>query len=589
MDWHAWVTVAVIVALVGAMVREVAPPAAVVLSATVVLLLLGVIDGDQAFAGFSNEAPIVVGALLIFARAVDVTGAIQPVVQSLFGTSRSPRVLLTRLLFPVTGASGFLNNTTLVAMTVPAVLDLCQRLRLNPSRFLIPVSYAAILGGVMTAIGTSTNLTVSGLLIRAGMRPLGLFELTPLGLPVALAGTAALVILAPILLPDRGSRRERFDAQVRDFTVSMRVERGGPIAGKPVDEAGLRQLEGVFLVEIERGGRSIAPVAPEEVLEGDDLLTFAGRVGQVVDLQRMRGLRWAEAKHIDALTGGGKEFYEVVVGPGLGGSAHTLKSVGFRARYGAAVLAMYRADQRIDAKLGDIPLRLGDTLLVLADAAFRHRWREGGDFLLLAPIRGVLPHQRRKAWVVGLLGAAFIAVTGLNLVPILQGSLALVLLLVVTRVLTVRQAREAVDLNIVVLIAAGIGLGAAVQSTGLAVAAADGLVTIFRPFGNVGALAGVIVSTLILTELVGHNAAAVLLFPIAVATAAVTGSDPRPFVIGVAMGASLSFLSPLGYQTNLMVYALGGYRFTDFTRIGLPITTICFILELLLIPVIFPF
>ena len=173
--------------------------------------------------------------------------------------------------------------------------------------------------------------------------------------------------------------------------------------------------------------------------------------------------------------------------------------------------------------------------------------------------------------------------------PILQGSLALVLLLVVTRVLTVRQAREAVDLNIVVLIAAGIGLGAAVQSTGLAVAAADGLVTIFRPFGNVGALAGVILSTLILTELVGHNAAAVLLFPIAVATAVVTGSDPRPFVIGVAMGASLSFLSPLGYQTNLMVYALGGYRFTDFTRIGLPITTICFILELLLIPAIFPF
>jgi di/tricarboxylate transporter len=303
----------------------------------------------------------------------------------------------------------------------------------------------------------------------------------------------------------------------------------------------------------------------------------------------MRGLRWAEAKHIDALTGGGKAFYEVVVGPGLGGSAHTLKSVGFRARYGAAVLAMYRADQRIEAKLGDIPLRLGDTLLVLADAAFRHRWREGGDFLLLAPIRGVLPHQRRKAWVVGLLGAAFIAVTGLNLVPILQGSLALVLGLVATRVLTVRQAREAVDLNIVVLIAAGIGLGAAVQSTGLAVAAADGLVTIFRPFGNVGALAGVILSTLILTELVGHNAAAVLIFPIAVATAAVTGSDPRPFVIGVAMGASLSFLSPLGYQTNLMVYALGGYRFTDFTRIGLPITTICFVLELLLIPLIFPF
>ncbi|MGH2427418.1 MAG: SLC13 family permease [Candidatus Limnocylindria bacterium] len=589
MGLEAWLTLGVIVALVVVLARDMVQPALAVLAATIVLLLIGLVEPDEAFRGFSSEAPIVVGALLILARAVDVAGVMQPVVAGLFGSARQGRVLLARLLFPIAGMSGFLNNTTLVAMTVPAVLELSQRRGLPPSRFLIPLSYAAVLGGVITAIGTSTNLTVSGLLVESGMPPLDLFELTPVGLPIAIVGCLLMVLVAGRLLPARDSSREAIAAGGRDFTVTMRVAAAGPVDGSTVETAGLRQLQGVFLVEIERGGRRIVPVAPHEPLAGGDLLTFVGRVDQIVDLQRMRGLESAESRHIDELATGGHRFYEVVVGAGGDLVGHTLKEIGFRARYDAAVLAIHRAGQRIDAKLGEVPLRLGDTLLVLGDRAFRDRWRDRLDFLVVASLGGIPPTQPRKAGLVGIIGFALVALTGLGIVPILHASLGAALAIVATRVLTVRQARDAVDLNIVILIAAAFGLGSAVEKSGLGEAIAGLLVGVMEPFGPLGVLAAVLITTMLLTELISNNAAAVIAFPVALATAAATGSDPRPFVIAVALGASLSFLTPIGYQTNLLVYGLGGYRFSDFTRVGLPLNLMTIVLATVLIPLAFPF
>jgi di/tricarboxylate transporter len=474
-------------------------------------------------------------------------------------------------------------------MTIPAVVDISARRNLPASRFLMGVSYAAILGGVVTAIGTSTNLTVSGLLVDAGMRPLGLFEPTLVGLPIAIAGVAAVVFLSPRLLPDRSPVSGELSEAGRDFTVTMRVKRNGEADGATVSEAGLRQLQGVFLVEIQRDGRSIAPVAPDERLEGGDLLTFVGRVDNVVDLQRVRGLTSAEARQIRHLAGTVHAFYEVVVGAGGDMVGQTLKEVDFRARYDAAVIAIHRAGHRVNAKLGDVTLRVGDTLLTLSDAEFRARWRDRPDFAVIAPLSGISPRQPRRAWLVAAVGVGFVLATGSGQVPILHASVSAAMVVVATRVLTLRQARDAVDLQIVVLIAAAFGLGAAVSSSGLAEAVAGGLVSAMSPLGDMGSLAAVMVATIILTELVSHNAAAALMFPIAVAAAATIGADPRPFVVAVMMGASLSFLTPLGYQTNLMVYGLGGYRFSDFSRVGVPLNVVTITLSLILIPIVFPF
>ena len=582
----AWLTLALIVALVVVMSRELVPPAVAMFGATMLLFLVGIISAAEAFAGFSNEAPFVIAALLVVARAVDAAGIMQPLVNLVFGAVRSVPALLARLLLPLTAASAFLNNTTLVAMSAPAVLEMASRRRLPASKFLMPVSFAAVLGGVITTIGTSTNLTVSGLLSQAGMEPLHLFELTAVGLPIAVAGYALLVVISTWLLPDRGAARE--DAEgARDFTVTMRVTPAGPLDGAAVEAAGLRHLQGVFLVEVQRGATSVAPVGPEEILQGSDELTFVGRVDQIVDLQRIRGLESAQHRQIEALAGAGHAFFEVVVGANeLAGT--TLKENGFRARYGAAVLAIHRAGHRIDAKLGDVRLRFGDTLLVLADSGFRDRWRDRPDFLVIAPLAGLPPAAPRKAWIVGAIGIGFILATATGALPILQASMLAALLVLAAGTLTVRQARDAIDLHLVVLIAAAFGLGAAVESSGLAAAGADLLVTVTASLGPIGALAGVILATIVITELLSNNAAAVLMFPLGIATASAIGADPRPFVIAVTLTASLSFLTPIGYQTNMLVYALGGYRFTDFARIGAPLTVLCFILQLVLIPLAFP-
>ncbi len=588
MTLDAWITAAVIVVTVAALARELVPPAIAVLSAVVVLLVAGVIDSDDALSGFSNEAPFVVGALLVLARAVDVSGLLDPIVSGLFGRATG-RSLLARLLYPVTLFSGFLNNTTLVAMTVPPVVELSTRRQLPASRFLIPVSYAAVLGGVITAIGTSTNLTVSGLLRDAGMPPLALFELTPVGLPIALVGVTVIVALAGVLMPNRGTATRTVDEQVREFSVAMRVIRGGPLDGVSVESGGLRHLSGVFLVEIERGETVLAPVAPEEVLCGGDLLFFVGRVSDIVDLQRHRGLVSAEERQLARLDGNGHAFYEVVVGAESALTGRTLREIGFRGRYRAAVVAVSRSGQRLEGKLGGIRLRLGDTLLVLADETFRDRWRDSRDFLVVAPLGGIPPTQPRKAALVTAITVGFVVVTALELVPLLQASLIVAFGLVATRVLTLRQARNALDLDILVLIAAAFGLGAAVTASGLGTALAGVLVRVLEPFGPLGALAGVLLATMALTELISNNAAAALLFPIALSTASALGANPRPFVIAVTLGASLSFLTPIGYQTNLMVYGIGGYRFSDYTRLGAPLNLVCVALALLLIPRVFPF
>jgi di/tricarboxylate transporter len=589
MELSAWITLAVLAVMVVVLYTERVPPAPAVLGASVILMLAGIITPEQAFAGFSNEAPIIVASLLIVARAVDVAGIMQPIVTRLFRGAQGARGILARLLFPLAGISAFVNNTTLVAMTIPAVIDISARRNLPASRFLMPVSYAAILGGVVTAIGTSTNLTVSGLLTEAGMPPLGLFEPTAVGLPIALVGVAVLVLVAPRLLPDRTPVGGALADNGRDFTVTMRVEPGGEADGATVSDAGLRQLQGVFLVEVERGGRSIAPVGPDERLQSDDLLTFVGRVDNIVDLQRVRGLASAEARQIGSLAGTVHAFYEVVVGAGGDLVGQTLKQVDFRARYDAAVIAIHRAGHRVNAKLGDVPLRVGDTLLVLSDPTFRSRWRDRPDFLVIAPLSGISPRQPRRAWLIGAVFVGFVLATGSGLVPILQASIAAAMIVVATGVLTLRQARDAVDLQIIILIASAFGLGAAVASSGLAATIAGGLVNTLSPFGPLGAMAAILIATMVLTELLSNNAAAALMFPIGVATAMALGADVRPFVITIMLGASLSFLTPIGYQTNLMVFGLGGYRFSDYARVGVPLNLVTIVLTLLLVPIVFPF
>ncbi|MDH4111170.1 MAG: SLC13 family permease [Actinomycetota bacterium] len=592
MTWEAWFTLAVVMALVAVLATERLSPPLAVLGAAITLLVAGVIEPEEAFSGFSNPAPITVAALYVLAAAVEKTGALERLTFRILGAGGgelSDRTVLTRVLVPTALSSAFLNNTPIVAMIAPNVVAWARRAGRSPSPYLIPISFAAILGGVLTLIGTSTNLVVSGLLEESGSEPLGLFEITKVSLPLAVVGVGMLILLAPRLLPTRQAPSEGIREGSREFTVEMVVEDGGALAGKSVAGAGLRNLEGVYLVGLERDGSMRAPVGPEETLEGDDRLTFAGNVARMLDLQRLPGLRSAEQAHFPADTQAvTRRFFEAVVADSSPLANSTLKDVGFRARYAGAVVAVHRAGERLPGKLGGIVLRPGDVLLVLAGADFVTRWRDEPDFLVVAPLDGELPPRREKSPIVGIVTVVLFATVAFGLLDILEASLLAAIALVVFRVLTPYEARQSIDLNVIVLIAASFGVGAAMSASGLANEIATKLIGAFDSAGDLGLIVGILIATVILTELITNNAAAVLMFPIAVAAAQQAGIDTHPVAIAVAIGASSSFLTPIGYQTNTMVYGMGGYRFGDFARVGVPLTILMIVVATVFIPLSWP-
>jgi di/tricarboxylate transporter len=588
----AWLTLAVVLVTLVVLATELLPPAMAVLGAVTALLVLGVIDIPEAFAGFSNPAPLTVAALYVVAAAVQKSGLLERLAGAVLGGASeggSERLRLARVLTPVAGSSAFLNNTPIVAMVAPAILTWARRTGESASRYLLPVSFATILGGLITVIGTSTNLVVSGLLESHGEAPLGFFEIGKVGLPVAIAGLAMMILLTPLLLPVRRAPSETVEADAREFTVEMIVADAGPAAGQTVSEAGLRNLQGVYLVEIERDGRKIAPVAPDEVLVDGDRLTFAGNVDRVLDLQALPGLVSAEEPHFDVVGSSlRRRLFEAVVASASALDGATLKEVGFRSRYGAAVLAVHRAGERMPGKLGEVRLRAGDVLLLLADSGARRRLLADPTFVVVSPLAGEGPPRREKAPLVAVVVLVMLVLAATGVLDILVAALLAGFALVALRVLTAAEARASIDLNIIVLIAASFGLGNAIETSGLASQIADLVVGPLGDYGDVGLLLGVLVSTTLLTELITNNAAAVLMFPIALATATQAGLDPRPFAIAIAVAASSSFLTPIGYQTNTMVYGMGGYRFADFARVGAPLTIVVLVVATLVIPVFWP-
>ncbi len=590
MSWPAWLTLAVVATTLVLLARDMVAPALAVLGADVLLMVLRVTSPEQAFAGFASSAPISVAGFCVLARAIDKTGALQPMIERALGHRQSGRLSLLRLLAPAAGSSTFVENTPLVALLAPQVSAWAERRGLPASRYLMPLSFAIILGGTLTAIGTSTNMLVSGLLQTHGLPPLGMFEMTGLALPVAVAGLALIVALSAVVLPDRRAAHQVLSEDVREFVVNTVVEKGGALDGVTVGDGGLRQLQGVFLVQVERGQQVIAPVAPTVALCGGDRLTFAGRVDLVRDLQHMRGLRNTEHEHVLTVGNGrtGRTFFEAVVSGASPLVGRTLKEAQFRGRYQAAVLAIHRAGGRVNQKLGSVPLKAGDTLLLLSDAGFADRWRDRNDFLLVSHLGGGVPTSTRQALFVGLLTVALIVAVALRLLPVVHAALIAPFALILTGVLTPGEARGAINLDVLVLIGASFGVGAAIESSGLARLAAHGLIHGFAGWGPVALLLAVVLSTITMNEVITNNATAAMIFPVVLALTAQMGLSYRPYIIAMTVAASASFLTPIGYQTNTMVYGPGGYRFGDFARLGVPLTAAVVAVIVVVVPLLWP-
>jgi di/tricarboxylate transporter len=550
---------------------------------------MGVLSPSDALGGFSNTGMLTVGVLFIVVAGLRETGGIDWIATRFLGRPKGERSALVRIMVPVWGMSVFLNNTPVVAMMIPAVQDWAKRHKLSPSKLMIPLSYSAILGGTCSLIGTSTNLVVAGLVIsQTDLPALGMFDITWVGLPAALIGAAFLIFVGPKLLPKRGGGDAALD-DPKEYALELIVPAGSPMADKTVEQAGLRSLPGCFLVEVEREGEIISAVGPDQVLKADDRLLFVGVVESIRDLANTRGLALAtnQVFKLDSPRFR-RRLFEAVVAPGSALASKTIKESRFRNRYNGAVIAVARNGERLRGKLGDIRLLGGDLVLVEADPGFVDRVGSSKDFLLVRPLEDSAPRRHSRAPIALAILVMMVALATFEVYPMLVAALLAAGAMVLTRCCTLTEARRSIDWSVLIVIGAALGLGKAMDQTGAARLLADGVLSVVGSNPWLVLLAVYAVTSL-LTEVITNNAAVALIFPIAQASASALGVDFMPFIIAIMMAGSASFATPLGYQTNLMVYGPGRYTFADFLRIGIPMNVLLGLATVVITPLMFPF
>lgn len=587
MDWHGWLTVLLTASVLLTLVFTRFTPDMVLMLALTILSVAGVLDAKQALAGFSNEGLITVAAMFVIAAGISSTGGVEIVVNNLLGNPKTTRGALFRLALPLIPLSAFLNNTPVVATMIPAVSRWSKRIGIAPSKLMIPLSYISILGGTLTLIGTSTNLVLNGQYqAMTGKKGFELFDITWIGLPVALVGILFIITILPALLPNNKSAAEQF-ADRKKFTFEVAVANNGPLEGVTIAKARLRNLQRIYLVEIERHGSIVTAVSSEEKLQGGDRLVFVGETSAIFDILRINGLVSSD-NQTPVIEKDAPErcLVEAVVSQSCDSIGKAIRDSHFRDRYGAVVLAVARDGEAIQGNLGSIELQAGDLLLLEARPAFITRQRVQKDFLLINDLAETRPnHQRAKlSWAL-LLGVILAATTGVS--SMLNAALVGAGLMVITRCCSINEARRSLDLTVLISIAASFALGNALQVSGAADFIARHILSIAD--GNPWVLLGLTYITVsLLTEVITNNAAALLMLPIVLAITGNQSLNPEPFVFATMMAASASFATPLGYQTNLMVYGPGGYHFKDFIRVGVPMNIIVGITTIGLIPFIWP-
>jgi len=574
----AWAVLASIGLLLALLIHGRISPAILFTTWGGAYLLMGLIDERTYLAGFSNPALATLVLLLLVSLALERSPLLTRLSQLLIKDGETTKAV-AKLSVTATVASAFVNNTAVVGAFLGMITG---QHRVPASKLLLPLSYASILGGVTTLVGTSTNLVVNSFAVNAGLPALTMFQFTWVGVPLALVCVVVLAVMAR-WLPEHDPKNSE---AVQSYFLEAQVANDSSLLGKTIEHNGLRNLDGLFLVEILRAGRLISPVMPDTVLEAEDLLIFSGEVEKLHVLERFDGLHVFGARASSLLA---SNLVEVVVSNESELANRTLRDVDFRTMFDAGVVAIRRGERRLTGQLGRIPLRVGDCLLLAIGQDFRHHRNLDRNFHILNG-DGLRPRLRRwENWLAVGGFAAVIAASAIELIPLLTGMLLLLGALLATRVLDVPEIRRRFPFELVLIIGSALALANVLESSGAASLLAGGMRALFNDYGVVGAFIGIYLMTLILTEFVTNNAAAALAFPIALSTARAFEVDPTPFVMIVAYGASAGFLIPFGYQTHLMVYSAGRYRIADFVRMGLPISFAYSLCALTLVPIVFPF
>jgi di/tricarboxylate transporter len=579
-----------ILLMLTALLLELARPDMIVFSVLVVFLLSGLLTPEEALKGFSNQGMLTIALLFIVAGAVQKHGIIDELMKNWLNKSKSINGSMLRFYVPTALFSAFLNNTPIVVTFTPIIKKWCEDKGIAPSKFLIPLSYVTILGGTMTLMGTSTNLVVHGMLLENGLEGFSLFQLGIVGIPVTLIGLIYLFSVGYRLLPNHLGFREQVTADTREYIAEMTVQTEFPYLNQSVKKAGLRELKGLYLIEIIRGNEKISPVRSTTIIQRGDRLIFTGLITTIADLQNTKGLvlETGTDLKLEELKNGQVDLVEAVISHQSSLVSKTIKESQFRSMFDAGVLAVHRNNERIKSKVGDIVLRPGDILLLLAGSDFIKKYQQSTDFYVVSSldIPNNLSENKKKGWYsVGILLSMILFVT-LGWLSMFKAMTLGVVLLIASKIITTEEAKKYVQFNVLLLIASAFGVGAAMTKSGLASWMAEGLLSIGEPMGIVIILFLIYILTNIFTELITNSAAAVLMLPIGLEMADSLGYSYMGFAVLITIAASASFITPIGYQTNLIVYGPGGYKFKDYIKVGTPLSILVMVMTVFIVKLV---
>jgi len=588
MDFPALIVIATVLGALFAMARSLMAPELALCSALAVFVFAGIVTPQEALQGFSSPSLHTVALLFVVSEGVRRSGALEVVGDRLLGRPSDDAQAQLRLMLPAAALSSVMNNTPVVALFLPVVRRWARRAGLTPSRLLIPLSYAAILGGTCTLVGSGTNLLIRAFLPENLQHRFGMFTIGAVGLPATIVGMLVLLVFGRRLLPVRPNDDEVF-SDPRTFTTEVTVEPDGPLVGKRLADVRIGEAALLTPVEIDRGGTVLPAPSMDETLRAGDRLVLAGAAAATAALHEIPGLLPAHERLFENASDGRRRIFELVVSRRCPLVGRQAGDGSFRARYNAAVLAVARHGEAVQPRsVGGWTLEVGDSLLIEADRGFASAHQSSGDFIV---VTGHKKNAPAAVWhpfaglavMLLVLGAA-----GAGVVSPFVAAVAAVTVVLVARLVPWSAVFKALDGRVLLTIAAALGVGVAIQKAGVADQVAQWIVEA----GGGGAwmtLALVYLCTVVFTELVTNNAAAAIMIPLALATADRLGANPMPFVVAVAVAASASFMTPIGYQTNLMVYGPGGYRFSDFARIGSVVSLFVAAVTLILAPMVWPF
>ncbi|MCK3683128.1 SLC13 family permease [Maribellus sp. YY47] len=598
---EGYIVIAVVVLTIVALAKELMRPGLILFSASTILLATGIISSEEMLAGFSNKGMLTVGVLFLVSEGVRQSGVLNRVAQTYLPRKRRKMVsMIPQIMVPVSIMSGFLNNTPVVIIFAPIIKKWSENLNLSSKKFLIPLSYATIFGGMCTLIGTSTNLVVHGLILENGYEGFSMFELAKVGGFITVAGTIYIILFGNLLLPgEKIVFNSKSSTEYKDYYYDVIVTENSSLVGQEIKNGRIKELKGLFIQCINRGGKVIEARKGTFELEANDKLLVAGKSDR---LTYILGSDSIKLSGIDLLKGISKDKlkqYEAVIAPRFPAVGKTIHEFNFYEHYQAVVLAIHRNGERITSNMDNLKLKAGDNLVLLTTEKFAQNWGESKIFYLTSYIRDYrTTGSFWKKWLAFII--LLLMILGTTFGDFLQkpgriepdmfyfASIAAVLL-VWMKIMPHQKYTKAISWDVLITIACAFTISKAMQSSGAAEGIARTTIEFSKSFGPVGVLAALYIITTIFTEIITNNAAAALVFPIALSAAQQMGIDPKPFFVAIAIAASASFSTPVGYQTNLIVQAIGNYKFIDYVKIGLPLNMIAFLLSMLLIPYFWSF